>query len=1108
MRRFHIAIFLFFHLTANFIRGSTFDSKLPEAELFTIENGISQSRVNISFSDSYGYLWIGTSDGLNRYDGYKFDIYKHISYDSTSITQNFIRCIAEDKNSNLWIGTDYGLNCYDRNSGKFRQYIHNLDDSSSVSGNQILSVYADKKGYIWIKTEKFLDRLDPNTDSILQFRHYVNSFNNNPDIHNCPIVEDKNGLLWFGSNDGLFSFDRDNSNFTHFFYDPESSESLSNNEVLSIYEDKNGELWVGTKNGLNKFDRLRRSFRRYLYSEVIKENSLPNAINTIVEDPEGLLWIGTNKGLILFDKRKSVPVYLSSLFINKSSFSVGTVTGLLIDKSEIIWMSGFQGLFKIDTKPKKFAVYNSSFNSYPSLSGDMISCILKETSDLIWVGIWESGLNILNRKTGVVERYYSASQDPARRITSDKVRCILKDHTGTIWLGAINGLDIFDDATRTFIPFQIKYPSVSSRILNNRRIICMNEDKNGDVWIGTDKGVLRFQRKFKQIISYNKIYRNNVTAEMGFVYSLVSDMDNKIWIGTENGLNCYDQDKDVFYRYDETGRKQDLSSGIIYSLHIDSHNTLWVGTASGLNRYNSRDDNFDVFTGENGLPNDLINAILEDDNNCLWLSTNKGLSKYDIGKNEFSNYDITEGLQSFEFNHSAARKAEDGEMFFGGISGFNSFYPDKLPLNPYIPEIVITSFEIIDNKGFKHDYSRGDHTPWEVRYNQSFIVRFAALDFTLPASNTFEYSMQLKGNEEQWIPIGTQYSVTFLNLPPGEYVLRIRGSNNDRVWNRKGTEITIISSAPFWRTKTALYFYLLLTVFLVYSLIQFRTQSLRKSNRILRDKDIAAKEISRQKDMLSLRNKNIEDSLNYAQRIQKAMLTTPKQFRSILPNSFILHKPKDIVSGDFYWISEQDDKIFVAAADCTGHGVPGAFMSLISFELFRKIIKTLHIYNPAEILNTVNNNFEEIFGNIEDITIRDGMDLSFCVLDKSMEKLEFSGAFNPLYIVRDNNLIELKSDHFSIGADIESDSPPKIFTNHTFKLKPNDVIYMFSDGYADQFGGPEGKKYKYRRFRHLLLNIHQLPIDKQKIFIDENIEEWRGNNEQVDDILVIGILIG
>jgi serine phosphatase RsbU (regulator of sigma subunit) len=234
---------------------------------------------------------------------------------------------------------------------------------------------------------------------------------------------------------------------------------------------------------------------------------------------------------------------------------------------------------------------------------------------------------------------------------------------------------------------------------------------------------------------------------------------------------------------------------------------------------------------------------------------------------------------------------------------------------------------------------------------------------------------------------------------------------------------------------------------------------------------------------------------------------TPRQFRAILPNSFVMHKPKDIVSGDFYWISEQDNKIFVAAADCTGHGVPGAFMSLISFELFKKIIKIEKIYKPSEILATLNRNFEEVFGNIEDVTIKDGMDLSFCVLDKKLQRLEFSGAFNPVYIVRNDKLIELKGDNFSIGADLGEDYPPKVFTNHEFTLLPDDMIYLFSDGYADQFGGPEGKKYKYRRFRYLLLNIHKFDLERQMQILDENIEEWRGSSEQVDDILVIGIKI-
>jgi ligand-binding sensor domain-containing protein/serine phosphatase RsbU (regulator of sigma subunit) len=1108
MRIFRLTISVLFLLISDFCNGQESIAKLPEAELFTIENGLSQTRVNVSFSDSYGFLWVGTSGGLNRFDGYNFEIFKHVPYDSTSLTQNFIRCIVEDKNSNLWIGTNYGLNFYDRQTGKFRQYNHNPADSTTISHYRILSLYADNKGFIWINTEKYLDRLDPKTNTVIHYKRLLKSLNNNPINQNCPIVEGNNGLLWIGSNDGLFAFDPEKAEFVNYTSKSDDPKSLSDNEILTIYQTLSGNLWIGTKNGLCLFDPSSNNFKRYLYSKPEVTNYYFDAINAIVEDPKGKLWLGSDKGIIMFDPVTSSGEYQTNLLINRSLNLIGPIKSLLVDNAGIIWMSGFEGLFKIDTKPKKFELYNSSFNSFPFLSGDIISCIFKESDDLIWVGILDNGLNILNRKTGEVVRYHAQNPDPSKRISSNLVRCLMKDHTGTIWLGSINGLDIFNPDTRSFVSVAEKFPTVPNMILDNCRIVCMIEDNKGDIWIGTDRGLLRFQKNFKQITTYNKIYRDKTIAGMGIVYSLACDKDNKIWIGTENGLNCYDPDKDLFYRYEETGKKNDLSSRIIYSLLFDSRNTLWAGTASGLNKYNPDNQNFDVYTEASGLSNDIINGILEDDNYCLWLSTNKGISRYDILKNEFINFDITEGLQSYEFIHAAAFKATDGEMFFGGISGFNSFYPQKLPLNPHSPEIAITSFEIIDNKGITLYYSGGEDKMMRVKNNQSFRVKFAALDFTLPSSNHFEYSMQFKSKKDHWVPIGNQNSVTFSNLPPGEYNLRIRGSNNDHVWNMEGTSITVYSLAPFWMTKLAIYSYILISVLLIYLYIQYRTKSLRKSNKILRDRDVAAKEISRQKDLLSLRNKNIEDSINYARRIQKAMLTTPKQFRTVLPESFILHKPKDIVSGDFYWISEQGGKIFVAAADCTGHGVPGAFMSLISFELFRKIIKTEKIYTPASILNAMNENFAEIFGNVEDVVIRDGMDLSFCVFEKSMEKLEYSGAFNPLYIVRDNSLIELKADHFSIGADIGSDSPPKVFTNHNVLLQSGDMIYMFSDGYADQFGGPEGKKYKYRRFRHLLLVIHKLPLDKQRTIIEDNIESWRGDGEQVDDILIIGIRVG
>ncbi len=577
-------------------------------------------------------------------------------------------------------------------------------------------------------------------------------------------------------------------------------------------------------------------------------------------------------------------------------------------------------------------------------------------------------------------------------------------------------------------------------------------------------------------------------------------------MGTDNGLISYLPERNIYYHYTEKDDTTGLIAKSVFSLFVDSRGILWIGSPSGLSRFHPSTRTFSHFTESDGLPNNFIYKILEDRDSLLWMSTNKGLSRYNPETGIFTNYGISEGLQSYEFNLGAGFFSHGGEMFFGGIAGFNAFYPDRLPVNHRVPPVVITNFETIDNQGVSDHYVSPENPSMKVRYNQSFNIGFSALDFTAPSSNSYRYSLKEPGSGENWVPLGSQHSVTFSNLPAGDYLFRVSGTNSDGEWNEKGTEIRIIVVAPFWKTGFAYISYVILGIFLIYVLIQYRTKTLRRSNRILRERDVAAREVARQKDLLSRRNKNIEDSLKYAQRIQQAMLTTSRLFKSILPESFILHKPKELVSGDFYWISELEGKIFVAAIDCTGHGVPGAFMSLIGFELFRKIINMQRIYDPGEILNALNSNFDEIFGNVEDLALKDGMDLAFCVLDRKSMILEFAGAFNPLYLIRDNKLIEVKGDRFSVGADSDPDDPiRKIFTSHKMKVEKDDMIYIFTDGYADQFGGPEGKKYKYRRLRHLLLTIHQLPVKKQREYLEDSIEEWRGNLEQVDDILVIGI---
>ncbi|PLX05846.1 MAG: serine/threonine protein phosphatase, partial [Marinilabiliales bacterium] len=433
--------------------------------------------------------------------------------------------------------------------------------------------------------------------------------------------------------------------------------------------------------------------------------------------------------------------------------------------------------------------------------------------------------------------------------------------------------------------------------------------------------------------------------------------------------------------------------------------------------------------------------------------------------------------------------------------GLNSFFPDSMSDNDIIPPIVITSFEKTNEEGTEIISLQGKEGI-EISYKDfMFTINFAALEYTRPEKNQYKYMME--GLNDDWIYIGTEHSRTFSNIPPSEYVFRVVGSNNDLKWNEKGASIKIIIAPPWWRTKWAYIAYILFFGFIIYYFIEFRTRKLKRSNQILQEKQLAALEIAKQKEELTIKNKNITDSINYAKRIQQAMMPSVYLFKKLFPESFILYKPKDIVSGDFYWITEKNNKVFVSAVDCTGHGVPGAFMSIIGFDLLRNITEK-GIEDPAEILNRLNDGVSEIFSrNNEEQTVKDGMDIALCVIDRTDQTIQFAGAFNPLYLVRENKIIEVKANRFSVGmVDKEEDH---VFENHEVKIRDNDMFYIFTDGYPDQFGGPLGKKFKYRRFRHLLLTINNLPVDQQKAFLEENIENWRGELEQVDDILVLGI---
>ncbi len=1069
----------------------------PEAKVFTVNDGLSQSQINTIIQDSRGFLWVGTEDGLNRYDGYNFISYTHQPFDNNSLSDNHINAICEDANGILWIATNRGLNSFEIKSGIFSNFQYQSDSKGLVSDNIVLNVFIDSKNTIWVKTPKSLYSFNSKTKSFHSYSHFNDIFKYSSIRIKYPILEDKKGRLWVGTKDGLNFFDRELQLFKRIISDDNNKNSLSNNEIRSICQDNTGGiLWIGTGNGLTSFDINKNEYKRYFVNTNTKNASTANVINSVIFNSSDQLWVGTGNGFYFFNIKEGA----FSKIQTKNAIPLNiTVNIVFQDKSGLLWIGTNKGLIKVNIKPVKFMTYKSSETLPYKFSSNDITCIYPVDKDKFLVGTGGGGLNILNRKSASV-----ISHDLSTKGNEENnfVNCICKYKNDQYFLGTNNGIFIYDEAKNTVSNLGREHFKGLEHLIQNK-VNSLYSDNNNNVWAGTVHGLILIDMRLKKIKSWLNDPEVGNSIANNLIYCIAPDVRGKLWIGTDNGLDCLEDTSGIFKHFltDKKGN-QLFTSNVIYSLNFDNEGYIWIGTASGLNRFNPENGSVRMVTQRDGLSDNLIYSILIDKNQNLWVSTNKGINFIKTKTFQIRSFDVSDGLQDFEFNFNSAYASPSGELFFGGVAGLNSCIPDSLPSNSYIPPLEITSIEIITSKSeSKFDNLSSGKIVIPYRTN-TFTINFSALDFTFPEKNLYAYKFY-SGDEKNWIYIGNKHTASFSNLQPGEYNFKVIGSNNDMVWNNKGLSLLISVDSPFWLKTKAFYLYGFFICISLFGIYRFRTYNLRKSNKILKDKEMASTKIESQREQLAVKNKNITDSINYAKRIQVALMPSEKSFRKIVPESFVFHKPKDIVSGDFFWISENGNKVYIAAVDCTGHGVPGAFMSIIGFELFRKITHSQGINDPSQILNILNKEFELIFKDVENQLLRDGMDIAFCVIDKETKILEFSGAVNPIYLIRDNKITEIRGSRFSVGLEDEIDQEQS-FENKQFVLLENDVIYLFTDGYADQFGGPEGKKFKYRRFRHLLLTIHQYPMDEQKKLLEERENLWQGSLEQVDDILVIG----
>lgn len=829
--------------------------------------------------DQKGFLWIGTSDGLMRYDGYNLKEYKHNPLAPNSLSNNIVYLIHEDRKGDLWIGTDRGLNKFNRKTGDFTNYQPNPEKpGENLSHHMVPTIYEDKEKVLWIGTyggglnklvQTEIIKKEKNKEKKIEkttFVHYKYDPNNPTSLSDDDvraIYEDEDGVMWIGTDGGgLNRFDRKTGEFTHFKHDPQDPNSLSDDHVMTIYGDKAGTLWIGTNGGLNKLlpakageaDEGKAVFIHYKHERNNPSSLSHNRVHTIYEDSSGTLWIGTRGGglnrmdgatFFRYQQQRNNPYSLSGDMVNT----------IYEDRTGVLWVGTHDaGLNKCNRRTRILRHYYSNPGVPGSLKHDVILSIYEDRSGTVWVGTFGEGLARFDTNKGTFTHYKHKCKDKEDSVKCNMILAIDEDSQGTLWVGSDGGgLGIFDRETEQFTFY--RHDEKNPNSLSNDTILAILEDQSGILWIGTEKGLNKWDRQNQQFTHYYHDPDNpgspfHISGD--YVLTLYEERiktKSILWIGLYNGgLNRFDPELDPkldpeavpFIHYKHDANPGSLSSDNVRCIYKDTSGRVWVGTDNGINGLSDREEwQFKSYKEKDGLAGNTVYGILEDDAGSLWISTNKGLSRFDPAAKEFKNYDAGDGAQHQKFNHGAYMKSRrTGEMFFGGINGLNVFEPDELRKhqNSNIPPIVFTDLQILHGSVLirpgldvfrKKSYAEAEEIvlPYE---DYLMTIEFSALDFTIPEKNQYKY--RLEGVDNQWREVdAANRFARYMNLSPGTYTFQVKGSNNDGKWNEKGISLQITILPPFWQKW---WFFILAGIFLIASIYAgylWRTKRLRKS---------------------------------------------------------------------------------------------------------------------------------------------------------------------------------------------------------------------------------------------------------------------------------------
>jgi signal transduction histidine kinase/ligand-binding sensor domain-containing protein/DNA-binding response OmpR family regulator len=773
--------------------------KNPAFIHLTSNNGLSQNHVGSILKDRQGFMWFGTDEGLNKYDGYKFQVYKHERNNPRTLTDNYIKRIFEDSHGDLWVGTINGLNKFNKKDGSFTRFFN------EGQGIHIIHIFEDSRKRLWLGTSNGLALFNTQTNQAIWFRHDDNNARSLSDNLIFSITGDRDGYLWVGTGNGLNRFDTRTHQFTHYLQTP-VNEDVSSTAIRALLIDSKNNLWVGTAaGGLCLYNKATDNFTRFMNDPADPFSLCHDAILSLEEAADGKIWIGTeNGGISLYDDNRKNFVCIRNDHSNITGLTNNSIHSLYKDDQGNMWVGTWSG--GVNLMPRygnKFTLYSKTVEKN-SLSNNIILSLAGDKSGNLWIGTDGGGLNYYERLTKTYTHYRHNYKD-LNSIKSDYVMSIWNDETDIMAIGYHpQGFGLFNKRTGKFINdinTKIDGPPLTHSVLSITR------GYQGNYWLATWHGLYVYDPKENKTTLFQHDPANEQSIASNLVNAIYEDAEHNVWIATGNGLDMYDRKSNTFTHHkNDPNNPYSISNNFLHAIYDDGQGHLWIGTnGGGLNCFTKANGKFIAWTEKNGLPNNSVKGILSDHKGNLWLSTNKGLSKFNIDNKTFRNYDVQDGLQSNEFKPRACYMAADGKMFFGGAYGLNGFYPDTIKDNPYPPRVYITGLSVLNKPVTINDGTRlltsliTETKSIKLSHRQNvFTIEFAALNYILSDKN--QYAYKLEGFDKNWNYVGSVHSSTYTNLDPGTYTFVVKASNNDGVWNDQTTSFTIIITPPFWAT--------------------------------------------------------------------------------------------------------------------------------------------------------------------------------------------------------------------------------------------------------------------------------------------------------------------